>query len=198
MAASKNSRNSRRSKSLRGVTIASPFVSVSLCALACFATMACAVWYFYKNRRYALLWRRRSSSEHCKGGSSIRARREWYQVGTTWLPLPHLLMIPFVRHDHLWMTGLAGAIPSGIAMALAGVFFFAAVRRAFGSAIAALAATTVFLPESQHALSRFDPDDRIVLLRGAVCVVVFHGAILMKHRDGVLWQARRLRSARQP
>ena len=23
----------------------------------------------------------------------------WCQLGTTWLPLPHLLMIPLVRHD---------------------------------------------------------------------------------------------------
>ena len=34
------------------------------------------------------------------------------QVGTVWLPLPHWLMLPFVRVDALWLNGLAGAIPS--------------------------------------------------------------------------------------
>src|ERR1700694_5606477 len=37
------------------------------------------------------------------------------QVGTVWLPLPHWAMLPFVRVDALWFSGLAGAIPSGIA-----------------------------------------------------------------------------------
>jgi len=36
----------------------------------------------------------------------------WSQVGTTWLPLPHLLMIPLVRNDWMWRTGLGGAIVS--------------------------------------------------------------------------------------
>jgi len=69
----------------------------------------------------------------------------WYQFGTTWLPLPHLLMIPFVRNDELWRTGLAGAIPAGTAMALGGGFLFAAVQRIFRSTLAAITALAVFL-----------------------------------------------------
>src|SRR3989344_2191374 len=37
------------------------------------------------------------------------------QLGGIWLPLPHILMIPFVYFDWLWRTGLAGSIVSGIA-----------------------------------------------------------------------------------
>ena len=58
----------------------------------------------------------------------------WYQVGTTWLPLPHLLMIPLVRNDWYWKTGLAGAVTSAVAMTFAAAFFFAAVRRLFKGA----------------------------------------------------------------
>ena len=29
------------------------------------------------------------------------------QLGTVWLPLPHLLMIPFLLSDWMWKTGLA-------------------------------------------------------------------------------------------
>jgi hypothetical protein len=35
-----------------------------------------------------------------------------FQLGTVWLPLPHLLMLPFVWSDKLWMSGLAGTLPS--------------------------------------------------------------------------------------
>ena len=36
------------------------------------------------------------------------------QMGSPWLPLPHLLMLPFVRVDAWWHSGLAGTIPSAI------------------------------------------------------------------------------------
>lgn len=37
------------------------------------------------------------------------------QLGGVWVPLPHILMIPFVSNDFLWRSGLAGSIVSGIA-----------------------------------------------------------------------------------
>src|SRR5215471_16929954 len=65
------------------------------------------------------------------------------QVGTVWLPLLHWALIPFARVDSLWVSGLAGAIPSAIAFVLAGSFLFAAARRIFGGA-AAIAATAIW------------------------------------------------------
>jgi hypothetical protein len=46
------------------------------------------------------------------------------QLGTVWLPLPHLLMIPFLFSDAAWQTGIAGSIPSMCAyvFATAGIF----------------------------------------------------------------------------
>lgn len=69
----------------------------------------------------------------------------WSQVGTTWLPLPHLAMIPLVRNGFLWRTGLAGAIVSGASMSLAAAFLFAALNRTFRHTGAAAAGTAVFL-----------------------------------------------------
>ncbi|HWG20726.1 MAG TPA: hypothetical protein VG225_09355 [Terracidiphilus sp.] len=37
------------------------------------------------------------------------------QLGSVWLPLPHLLMIPFVAVFAWWTNGIAGAIPSALA-----------------------------------------------------------------------------------
>jgi len=69
----------------------------------------------------------------------------WSQVGTTWLPLPHLLMIPLVRNDWMWRTGLGGAITSGFCMAIATAFLFAAVRRIFDRTAAGVAAAVFLL-----------------------------------------------------
>ncbi|MGC2247410.1 MAG: hypothetical protein WA609_12470 [Terriglobales bacterium] len=40
------------------------------------------------------------------------------QLGTVWLPLPHLLMMPFIYSDKLWQSGVGGSIPSMCAYVL--------------------------------------------------------------------------------
>jgi hypothetical protein len=70
----------------------------------------------------------------------VDSRKPGYdQLGTVWLPLPHLLMLPLVFDARLWRSGLAGAIPSSACFLFAGVFLYAAVRRAAHSPSAALA-----------------------------------------------------------
>ena len=55
------------------------------------------------------------------------------QLGTVWLPLPHLLMIPFLLSKELWQRGVGGSIPSLIAYAWAVVGMFRLVKGAFAS-----------------------------------------------------------------
>src|SRR5438552_1418382 len=50
------------------------------------------------------------------------------QLGTVWLPLPHLLMIPFLISDEMWRRGVGGSIPSMVAYVLGAVGIFRLVR----------------------------------------------------------------------
>jgi hypothetical protein len=61
------------------------------------------------------------------------------QFGTVWLPLPHLLMIPFVgglfgSGMRAWRDGWGGVIPSWACFVAAGTFLCAAARRCCGPA----------------------------------------------------------------
>ncbi len=66
------------------------------------------------------------------------------QIGTVWLPLPHLLLVPFVMHDAWWRNGLAGVLPSMACFVIAGMFLFSAGRRLYDSTGAGLAVTLLF------------------------------------------------------
>jgi hypothetical protein len=66
------------------------------------------------------------------------------QLGTVWLPLPHLIMLPFAMRDAWWRNGLAGAIPSAACFVIGGTLLFAAARRAYRSDAAGLAAVVPF------------------------------------------------------
>jgi hypothetical protein len=46
------------------------------------------------------------------------------QLGSVWLPLPHILMLPFVADDDLWRTGLAGAAIGVPCLVLAAVMSY--------------------------------------------------------------------------
>jgi hypothetical protein len=50
------------------------------------------------------------------------------QLGTVWLPLSHLLMIPFLVSDAMWQTGVGGSIPSLVAYVFGVVGMFRLVR----------------------------------------------------------------------
>jgi hypothetical protein len=54
------------------------------------------------------------------------------QLGTVWLPLPHLLTIPFLLSHWLWRTGVGGSIPSMTAYVLGAVGVFRLVRGTLG------------------------------------------------------------------
>ena len=53
-----------------------------------------------------------------------------WQLGTVWLPLPHLLMIPFLLSKAMWQSGAGGSFPSMIAYVLGVVGIFRLVRGA--------------------------------------------------------------------
>ncbi len=51
------------------------------------------------------------------------------QLGGVWLPLPHLLMLPFVQRLDWWQNGLAGAWPSLICYILSVIGMYCLARR---------------------------------------------------------------------
>ncbi len=61
------------------------------------------------------------------------------QLGSVWLPLPHLLMYPFAQSMRLWQSGLAGAPPSMVAYILGAAGMYRLARIALPAPFAVLA-----------------------------------------------------------
>ncbi len=81
------------------------------------------------------------------------------QLGSVWLPLPHILLIPFVQNYHWWATGLAGVIPSALAYIAACVGIYRLARH-FVSRAASAARARLLRPQSQSALLANHGHDR--------------------------------------
>ncbi len=65
------------------------------------------------------------------------------QLGSVWLPLPHLLMLPFVLSDWAWRTGVAGSLVS-MAAYVAGVLGVFRLVRGWASRPAAWFAAALY------------------------------------------------------
>ncbi len=59
------------------------------------------------------------------------------QLGTVWLPMLHVLCLPFTASMQLWSTGLAGTIPVALCFVIAGTALFWAARETYKSRLAA-------------------------------------------------------------
>ncbi|MGA2575334.1 MAG: glycosyltransferase family 39 protein [Bryobacteraceae bacterium] len=101
------------------------------------------VWLFYRSGYLAYYG---DAEAHLNIARRILDSRTpgYDEIGSVWLPLPHVLTMMFARNDALWRTALAGSIVSGISFVVAGAFLFAAARRVFDAKVAAAAATLVY------------------------------------------------------
>ncbi len=128
MPALKNSESLRRSN-----FAASPFASLAAVA-GLLAAVGAAVALFCARQGYTLYYG--DAEAHLNIARRILDSRtpNGEQFGTVWLPLPHLLMLPFVQVDAAWKSGWAGVIPAWACFVAAGTFLYAAARRCCGPA----------------------------------------------------------------
>jgi hypothetical protein len=66
------------------------------------------------------------------------------QVGNVWLPLPQLLMLPFIWNNYLWHSGIAGYLMSGSMYILGGLFVYKAAKLISKSVIGALCSLGIY------------------------------------------------------
>lgn len=119
-----------------------PWLIATIAAASIASVAAC--WYYFQNHDILLY-------EDAFSHMSI-ARRIFdsptpglAQVGGVWLPLPHLLMLPFIWNDYLWRTGLAGSIPSMLAYLVTCVYLYLAARRLTQKGLASFVGVLVFV-----------------------------------------------------
>jgi hypothetical protein len=112
-------------------------------AVLLLAIVSAAAWYFYSSGY--LLYYGDAQAHLNISRSLIDARVTGYdQLGTVWLPVLHLICLPFVARNHLWESGLAGTIPVGICFVVAGLCLYLCGKDVYGSSAAALVGMLCF------------------------------------------------------
>jgi len=118
----------------RGVLSGMECLAVMACCAA--ASMAAVVW----------SWRHGAMLNYGDAVAHLHIARRVFdshqprltQLGSVWLPLPHVLMIPFVQVYAWWANGIAGMIPSVLAYLAGCVGIYRLARHWLKPAAAAL------------------------------------------------------------
>lgn len=119
-----------------------PWLTVTI--FTAYAASITALWYFFSTHQivlygdtYAHMLITRRIFDNATPGLA--------QLGGVWLPLPHLVMLPFIWNDYLWRTGLAGSIPSMACYMIATIYLFLAARRLTKDSRASFIGTLLFI-----------------------------------------------------
>jgi hypothetical protein len=107
-------------------------------ALALLLSVVAFVWFYHRGD--ILLYGDAVAHLNIARRLSDARNPGWDQIGTVWLPLPHLLVAPFVANDWLWQSGVGGSIPSMLAYVLGVAGIYRLVRDRASIAAASLAA----------------------------------------------------------
>ena len=86
------------------------------------------------------------------------------QIGGVWLPLPHLLMVPFIWNDYFWHTGLAGSFVAMPCYVLSASYIFLIARRLTHNNPASFVGTLVFVLNPNILYLQTTPLSELVLL----------------------------------
>ncbi len=114
------------------------------CVLVALAILAgLAVSWFFRNG-YLLYYGDAQAHLNISRGILDSRTPGYEQLGSVWMPVLHLICLPFVGNNWLWKTGLAGAIPVSFCFVAAGVFFFLAAKTAYDSRLAAIVTLACF------------------------------------------------------
>jgi len=153
-----NSADSPRSERRRIPEV--PAIVAALCTLAA----AAALWFF----RHGFLLSYGDAQSHLNiSRSIIDSRTPGYdQLGNVWLPMLHIICLPFAANDWMWRTGLAGTLPVAACLVIAATFFYLAARELYPPASAAAVVMACFILNPNILYLGSIPMTEVVFLAG--------------------------------
>ena len=113
-----------KKKYLSQISLAANGFSPELWVALISAVLACISTYFFYSHNLIVVYGDAESHLNIAKRVVSSLTPGMAQLGGIWLPLPHILLIPFIYSDWLWRTGLAGSIVSGGAFIIASVYIY--------------------------------------------------------------------------
>lgn len=104
------------------------------------------------------------------------------QIGTVWLPLTHILMVPSIWNDFMWHSGLSGSIQSMVSYVVVGIAILAFLRILGVGKAGQLSAVAVFALNANVLYLQSTPMTELPLLM-TMTVCAYFLAVWFSNKD---------------
>src|ERR687893_25739 len=105
-----------------------------------------AAFFLYSLDRFSLIYYGDSVSHLVRAREFVDSNNPglFEQIGTAWLPLPHLLLLPFTLIEPLFRTGFAGTALSLPCLAITSVFLYKIIKSHLGVGYVAIVGALLY------------------------------------------------------
>ncbi len=116
---------------------------VATIIITCLASVSACIYFFLKHQ--ILLYN--DAFSHMRIARSVfdSATPGIAQLGGIWLPLPHILMLPFIWNDFLWHSGLAGSFVGMVCYVISARYLYLSARQLTKNRAISFTAALVFI-----------------------------------------------------
>lgn len=163
-------------KSSGNLPVSEPPTRREIHLVLAFLTALVSVWACWTYQQGYLLYYGDAQAHLNNSRSIFDSRAPGYdQLGTVWLPVLHVICLPFVQSTRLWSSGLAGTFPVACCFIVTGVFLYLAVRHIHGQSIAAAVSLACFALNPNVLYLSVITMTEVVFLAG-LAVLLYAGA----------------------
>jgi cellulose synthase/poly-beta-1,6-N-acetylglucosamine synthase-like glycosyltransferase len=156
--------------------------------ITCIASIA-SCWYFFQHHQILLYG---DAISHLRVARRVfdSATPGLAQLGGVWLPLPQILMLPFIWNDNLWRTGLAGSFPSMLCYIISAIYLFFSARRLTHDSRASFVGTLLFILNPNILYLQSTPLSEIVYAATSIMACYYFLAWTQdNHPKHLIWMA---------
>jgi len=136
----------------------------------------------------AFLYNGDAASHMVKARLLVDSQHPWFDyIGTVWLPLPHILLTPFVAFDSLFFSGLAGVCVGIPCLVGTGLLLYSIVERLTRSSAAAFVGSCIFCLNPNVMYLALTPMTELPMF--LLIVLGAYALLRWLQRDGDTWLA---------
>jgi len=135
--AQKQARHTAKQSKVRDLWLVTTFFTACI-------TSIIACWYYFQQHQILLY---HDAYSHMRIARSVfdSATPGIAQLGGVWLPLPHVLMLPFIWNNYLWHSGLAGSFVSMLGYVASAIFLYLSAQRLTKNGCMSFLGTLLFI-----------------------------------------------------
>jgi len=164
-------RSTRTSGLLRRLWFDDPWLTLTFCSAL---VMSVAALWFASAHHWILLYSDATSHLSIARRVIDNATPGLAQLGGIWLPLPHLLMLPFIWNGMLWRSGLAGSIPAMLAYIVAAVYLYRSALRLTNDGRASFIGSLVFIINPNILYLQTTPLSETILMAAMIVACYYY------------------------